>query len=68
MYDVCCIRGHGLIFDSQFKARPGPDPLRPEETEWMTKAEVENEVMKPSRSWTDAGNGKVRTEGSLDSV
>ena len=49
----------------QYKARPCPDPKRKEETEWMTKQEIEEEVMKPSQFWTDAGSGKVSGLGSL---
>eukprot|EP00934_Nitzschia_sp_Nitz4_P004679 Nitzschia sp. Nitz4//scaffold48_size128905//13659//18448//NITZ4_003579-RA/size128905-augustus-gene-0.100-mRNA-1//-1//CDS//3329552919//4669//frame0 len=41
------------------KTRPYPDPMNPEETEWMTKKEIMTECMKPSRSWTDAGTGKL---------
>jgi hypothetical protein len=48
-----------LYNSNQFKARPWPDPKRPEETEWMTKDQIKAEVMKPSHSWTDSGTGTL---------
>jgi hypothetical protein len=39
--------------------RPTPDPLRPEQTTWMTKKEIEAETLKDSRNWVDAGTGSL---------
>lgn len=44
---------------TQYKVRPGPDPERPDGTEWLTERQIEAEVMKPSRSWTHAGIGNL---------
>lgn len=43
----------------KFKVRPGPDPQRRDQTEWMSKDEIESEMMKPSQFWTDAGTGTM---------
>ena len=43
----------------KFKVRPFPDPLRMEETEWMTNDELTAEVEKPSYHWIDAGLGNL---------
>lgn len=43
-----------------FRVASGPDPDRPkEETEWMTKEEIYQEALKPSRKWVHAGHGTV---------
>lgn len=47
-----------LVRFAQYKVRPTPDPLRPEETAWMTKAEIQEECMKESLNWIDSGSGK----------
>ena len=39
------------------RVRPHPDPARPEETKWMTRAEIQEESMKRSKNWIDAGSG-----------
>jgi len=39
---------------------PGPDPDRPkEETEWMTKEQIVEESLKPSKKWVNAGHGTM---------
>ncbi|KAG7350839.1 C2 domain containing protein [Nitzschia inconspicua] len=43
----------------KFRVRPGPDPKRLEETEWMTDAALQDEVLKPSLHWTDIGYGEL---------
>jgi hypothetical protein len=42
----------------KYRVHPGPDPRRPEETEWMTMPDMEKEMMEESREWIDAGSGK----------
>jgi len=42
-----------------YKIRPGPDPKRVDETEWMTDAALQAEVLKPSLHWTDVGHGDL---------
>lgn len=39
------------------RVRPHPDPARPEETKWMTPAQIQEESMKRSTNWIDAGSG-----------
>jgi len=40
--------------------KPGPDPDRPEhETKWMTETELDNESLKPSSKWIEAGSGDL---------
>ncbi len=46
-------------FRGQYKIRPGPDPLRPDETTWMTHDEILHESRKPSHNWIDAGSGTL---------
>lgn len=43
----------------KFRTRPGPDPRRPDETEWMTKDMLNKEMMEDSREWIDAGSGDL---------
>ncbi len=43
----------------QYKIRPSPDPTRVKETEWMTDADIQAEVLKPSIQWTDIGQGNL---------
>ncbi|KAL3921597.1 MAG: hypothetical protein SGILL_002669 [Bacillariaceae sp.] len=43
----------------RYRIRPGPDPKRKEQTEWMTDADLQEEVLKPSMHWTDIGNGEL---------
>ena len=43
----------------QYKIRPGPDPKRKLETEWLTKAEIEEECRKDSQHWIDSGTGEL---------
>ncbi len=42
----------------KFRLRPGPDPQK-SEVLWMTPEEIEEEVMKPSRSFKSLGVGDV---------
>lgn len=44
---------------TKYKIRPFPDPLRKEETEWMSNEAMEAELEKPSRHWVDAGRGDL---------
>ena len=42
----------------KFKVRPTYDPKRKEETTWLTKEELNTEVMEDSRQWIDTGSGQ----------
>jgi hypothetical protein len=43
-----------------YRCMPGPDPRRPpEETEWMTAAELTEAALEPSREWVHAGQGTI---------
>jgi hypothetical protein len=43
-----------------YRCMPGPDPRRPpEETEWMTAAELTQVALEPSREWVHAGQGTI---------
>jgi hypothetical protein len=44
---------------TKYLVRPGPDPKRPIETEWLTKDQIEEEALKPSHSWLDIGSGNL---------
>jgi len=39
------------------RVKPFPDPLRKEQTKWMTTAEIEAESIKESTNWIEAGSG-----------
>jgi hypothetical protein len=40
--------------------KPGPDPNRPsKETRWMSKSQIDEEMLKPSLGWVDSGNGTM---------
>ena len=43
----------------KYLVRPGPDPKRKIETEWLTKEQIEVEALKPSHSWLDIGSGNL---------
>jgi Ca2+-dependent lipid-binding protein len=43
--------------DRQFRVKPEPDPDRPEQTKWMTEAEINSEAYKPSKNWIEVGSG-----------
>ena len=43
----------------QQRVRPGPDPKRKDTTEWMTSEQIEEECMKESTEWVDAGSGDL---------
>jgi len=43
----------------KYRVRPGPDPKRPEATEWLTKAQMDTAMMEDSREWIDAGSGSL---------
>ncbi|KAL3914379.1 MAG: hypothetical protein SGILL_006124 [Bacillariaceae sp.] len=45
---------------TQYRVKPFPDPDRPvEETKWMTERQIEEEALKPSTQWVEAGSGGV---------
>ena len=44
---------------TKYLLRPGPDPKRQTETEWMTKQALQTEAMKESHHWFDTGSGEV---------
>lgn len=49
----CCL-------SAQHRVKPGPDPTRPEEeTKWLPMSGIDEEVMKPSYSWIEAGTGRL---------
>jgi hypothetical protein len=39
--------------------KPEPDPERPEETQWMTSAEIDAESEKSSKKWIETGSGQL---------
>jgi hypothetical protein len=39
--------------------KPGPDPAREDTTKWMSSKHISKEATKPSKSWTEAGSGKL---------
>jgi len=43
----------------KYLTRPGPDPKRKIETEWLTKEQIEEEALNPSQSWLDIGSGTL---------
>lgn len=45
--------------NSQFRVKPTPDPLRVEETTWMTKENIDAESLKLSTNWIEVGNGDL---------
>ncbi|KAL7446886.1 hypothetical protein ACHAXM_011668 [Skeletonema potamos] len=44
---------------TKYLVRPGPDPKRKVETEWLTKEQIDEEALKPSHSWLDIGSGNL---------
>ena len=44
---------------SKYLIRPGPDPTRKEETEWLTKEKIEEESTRQTYNWTDIGSGTL---------
>jgi hypothetical protein len=43
------------------RPKPNPDPLRPEETEYLTRTDIKTETLKPSRHWVESGSGNLGT-------
>lgn len=43
--------------ETKYKVQPGPDPDDPPKTEWMTKKEIQETAMKPSKHWAEVGTG-----------
>lgn len=43
----------------KYKVRPYPDPNRKAETKWMTHAQIQDEAVKRSTNWLDAGSGDL---------
>ena len=43
----------------QHRVRPYPDPARASDTEWMTEDDIQDEAMRGSREWIDAGSGSL---------
>jgi hypothetical protein len=39
------------------RVRPYPDPIREDETKWMTDQQIGEEAVKHSTNWTEAGSG-----------
>jgi C2 domain len=46
-------------YSVQHRVKPGPDPLRPQETTWLPLSKIADEVMKPSHSWVESGTGSL---------
>jgi len=43
-----------------YKIRPFADPMRPpDETEWMSKDDIQEAVLQPSHHWVDIGEGSL---------
>lgn len=51
-------RGTGI---HMIRVKPGPDPMRPKETEYLTRTDIKTETLKPSRNWVESGSGKLGT-------
>lgn len=45
----------------KIRIKPHSDPLRPEETEFMTPNDLRAETFKPSHHWVETGSGKLGT-------
>lgn len=43
----------------KYRVRPCPDPERLEETEWLSKSDLHNEMTKESREWVYSGTGGI---------
>jgi len=43
----------------KYRVRPGSDPKRPEETEWLSEPQLCSEMMKESNEWIDIGTGRL---------
>ena len=43
----------------QYRTQPAADPERVEETTWLTKEQVQEEALKPSTTWAEAGHGDM---------
>lgn len=43
--------------DEKYRVRPSADPKRVEETTWMTKEKIDQELIKESQNWIDTGSG-----------
>jgi len=43
----------------KYKIRPYADPDRKSETKWLTHAQIQDEAMKRSKNWIDAGTGDL---------
>ena len=43
----------------KYRLKPFPDPSREAETKWLSEAEIQTEVNKPSQDWIEAGSGSV---------
>ena len=43
-----------------YRVQPGPDPLNEEDTTWLTKKQLRDRALEPSRNWIDAGSGSDR--------
>lgn len=53
------VKQPGTVDVKQYKIRPGPDPKRPEETTWMTKEQIDEEILQESTHWIDIGTGSL---------
>lgn len=49
-----------LTGERLYRVQPGPDPLDEEGTKWMTKKQLREGALEPSRNWIDAGSGSDR--------
>ena len=55
---------HKTLFDQstgapKYRVKPHPDPSRVEDTTYMTAGELNDEYVKPSREWIEAGSGTL---------
>lgn len=44
---------------TEYQTQPGPDPGRVEETAWLSKVQLQEEALKPSTHWFEAGSGDM---------
>jgi hypothetical protein len=56
----CLSQNRDRSLSAQYRVKPGPDPTRkPNETEWLSQSQIDEEVMKPSYSWVESGTGTL---------
>ena len=49
--------------ETLFRVKPFPDPMREQETKWMSEAQIEAESRMESTHWVEAGSGNIAKGG-----